>query len=677
MKDLSGITIERYKITNELGRGGMAIVYRAIDTMLDRKVAIKIILPETTSKEKSLKRFHREAKTLANLAHSNIVKVLDYGDYEGSPYLVMEYISGGTLSSRLGKPMPYAEAAAILAPVARALHHAHQQKVVHRDIKPSNILINDSGQPMLSDFGILKLIDLEESQGITGTGKSVGTPAYMSPEQIRGKEIDGRTDIYSLGVVFFELVTGRKPYNATTPIEVSLQHLHDPIPKAKQFVRDLPSDVEQIIVKSMAKNPEDRYPTMIAFAHALEKLSGITTVTPHTGWDLKQTEAEPAPEKKSVKLKPALLVAAPLIMLLGLAFIFFRPPGQATVTPTKEPTVVLKTATLSPVPVTQRETATRPAATNTPEVGYTLEFTTPTIVPDTVIQRSNVSSIIQVNRLDRISVVKMDWMQDGSAIVNAGSSAISFLDPDGLAVKNKINMPGEVPLGMALSQQNDKLCILVGGMVKVYDLESYELSASYPTSGGASSIALSPDGKLIALGISDNKVQIISAEDGHVISNFRSYYGGWSVAFSPDSSIVAGGTSQGVLMWEVETGTWLGLEGEQISSIKSLTFSNDGTMLAGGTKGMIYVWNVEDGSLRYQFDGDFGDVLSLDFSTDSSMLLSGSEDGIVRIWDTVSGRLLKTLTGHTSAVFGVSFSPSGENIVSGANEGVIRIWGIP
>ena len=677
MKDLSGITIDRYKIMNELGRGGMAVVYRAIDTMLDRKVAIKIILPETPSKEKSLKRFNREAKTLANLSHANIVKVLDYGDYESSPYLVMEYVSGGTLSSRLGKPMPYAEAAALLAPVARALHYAHQQKVVHRDIKPSNILINDSGQPMLSDFGILKLIDLEESQGITGTGKSVGTPAYMSPEQIRGKEIDGRTDMYALGVVFFELVTGRKPYSATTPIEVSLQHLHDPIPKAKQFVRDLPSDVEQIIVKSMAKTPEDRFATMIAFAHALEKLAGITTVTPHTGWDVKRVEAEPTPEKTPTKLKPALFVAVPLLMLLGVAFIFFRPSGQASSMPTEKPAIVQKTATPSLVPTLQAETATPLAPTDTPAVGYTLEFTTPTTVPDTVIQRSKVGSIVQVNRLDRISVVRLDWMQDGSAIVNAGSGAISFLNPDGLTVGSKINMPGEVPLGMALSQKNDILCILVGGAVKVYDLENYELSASYPTSGGANSIVLSPDGELIALGISDNKVQIISAEDGHVISNFRSYYGGWSVAFSPDSSLVAGGTSQGVLMWEVETGTWLGLEGEQTSSIKSLTFSNDGTMLAGGTQEMIYIWEVSDGSLHRQIQGDFGDVYSMDFSPDDSMLVSGSEDGIVRLWNTDTGSLLRELTGHTSAIFGVSFSPAGEYIVSGANEGTIRIWGIP
>ena len=261
MNDLTGITIERYKILRELGRGGMAVVYRATDTMLDRNVAVKIILSENTSREKSekmLKRFNREAKTLASLSHPNIVKVLDYGEYESAPYLVMEFVSGGALKARMNRPIPYAEAATILAPVARALHHAHQQKIVHRDVKPENILINDSDQPMLSDFGILKLVDTEESHGLTGTGKIVGTPAYMSPEQIRGREVDGRADMYSLGIVFFEMAAGRKPYNANTPIELSMQHLHDPIPKAKQFVRDLPAEVDQIIAKAIAKNPEDR-----------------------------------------------------------------------------------------------------------------------------------------------------------------------------------------------------------------------------------------------------------------------------------------------------------------------------------------------------------------------------------------------------------------------------------
>lgn len=677
MNDLSGITIDRYKIINEIGHGGMAIVYRAVDTMLDRSVAIKILLPEASNKERALKRFNREAKTLANLSQSNIVKVLDYGEYEGSPYLVMEYVSGGTLSSRLGTPMPYAEAAAILAPVARALHYAHQQKVVHRDVKPSNILINESGQPMLSDFGILKLIELDETQGITGTGKSVGTPAYMSPEQIRGKEIDGRTDIYSLGVVFFELVTGRKPYNATTPIEVSLQHLHDPIPKARQFIRDLPADVEQIVMRSMAKNPEDRYASMNAFAQGLEKLAGITTITPHTPWEFKSPEPDQSPSKERRKLSRALWISVPLIIALGLGVLVFRSWSTHSPTPTETPMTKQQTATPASAPIALLATATITPVPDTPEAGYTLEVTTPTLVPDTVIQSSNVSRIAQVNRLEKISVVKLDWMQNGSAIVNAGSSGVSFLNPDGLTVSNKISMPGEVPLGMALSPQNDRLFILVGGNVRVYDLETYELTASYPTSGGANSIAVSPDGKSIALGISDNKVQILSAKDGHVISNFRSYYGGWSVAFSPDSRLVAGGTSQGVLMWEVASGAWLGLEGNQSSSVKSLTFSNDGKLLAGGSKGVIYVWNVAEGDLRYQSEGDFGDVYSLDFSPDNSMLVSGSEDGTVRLWDALTGKMLKSLTGHTSAVFGVSFSPGGENIVSGANEGTIRVWGVP
>jgi hypothetical protein len=452
MNNLSGITIERYKIINEIGRGGMAVVYRAVDTMLDRSVAIKILLPETSNKEKALKRFNREAKTLANLSHSNIVKVLDYGDYEGSPYLVMEYISGGTLSSKLGTPMPYAEAAAILAPVARALQYAHQQKVVHRDIKPSNILINDSGQPMLSDFGILKLIEIDETQGITGTGKSVGTPAYMSPEQIRGKEVDGRTDIYSLGIVFFELVTGRKPYTATTPIEVSLQHLHDPIPKAKQFIRDVPADVEQIFVRSMAKNPEDRYPSMASFAQALEKLSGVTTATPHTGWDLnKIAEADQTPTKKAIKLDRLVLIAAPVLILLVLGlFLMLRPRAQSTATATEAPAADQATTAPAVNPVSLAATKTPRPAADTPTVGFTLEITTPTRVPGTIIRQANVQQIVQVSRVDKISVVELDWMSNGQSIVNAGSSGISLLDPASLAVKGKISMPGEVPLGMAL-----------------------------------------------------------------------------------------------------------------------------------------------------------------------------------------------------------------------------------
>jgi serine/threonine protein kinase len=672
MKDLIGVTIDRYKIINQLGVGGMAVVYRAIDTLLDRNVAVKILLPEVSSKEKLLKRFNREAKTLANLSHSNIVKVMDYGEHEGLPYLVLEFISGGTLSDRLEKPLPYAEAAAILAPIARALAYAHQQKVVHRDIKPANILLNDSGQAMLSDFGILKMIDVEESHGLTGTGKIAGTPAYMSPEQIRGKEIDGRSDIYSLGIVFFEMVTGRKPYTANTPIELSMQHLHDPIPKAKQYVRDIPPVVEQIFVKAMAKKPEERYQSMTVFATALEKLAGITTTRPKSGWDIPAVESNgPSPYSIS-KLNKIALVIASMVILLGIGAVFFRQQFFGT------------TESATPVPIAiDLPTAlppTVPPKVDTPTatpVALTPDNSNPTTSSAAVIRAGNVSELIQTNRIEKISVIKTEWMQNGEWIINVGSDGVSFIDPDEAVVKEKIDIPGEIPISMAISPSNDRLYVLVGGNIRVYNIQTLKLVHSYPVTGGASSLAVSADGSLVALGISDSKVQLLNAEDGRVIRNIRSNYGGWAVAFSPDSSIVAGGTSQGVLIWEASSGSWLPLSGGQNSSVKSLAFSNDGRTLAGGSKGTIFLWNVANGEMLVQADGNFGNVNSLDFSPDDSILVTGSDDGLVRLWNTNTGTLLRSLTAHTSSVFSVTFSPDGQQIVSGANEGTILMWRIP
>jgi len=188
----------------------MATVYKAYVTCLERNAAVKIILPQKQQSEKFLKRFECEAKALAGLSHPNIVKVLDYGDYDGVPFIVMEYVHGGTLKKKLGKPIPWAEAADLLAPIAWALEcaHKHPQKIVHRDVKPSNILLTQSGEPMLSDFGVAKILETEETMDLTGTGVGVGTPEYMSPEQGLGHGVDHRADIYALGVVFYEMVSG-------------------------------------------------------------------------------------------------------------------------------------------------------------------------------------------------------------------------------------------------------------------------------------------------------------------------------------------------------------------------------------------------------------------------------------------------------------------------------------
>ena len=247
MTNLIGQSLGRYHILEQLGEGGMATVYKAYDTRLERNVAIKVIRTDVYGSsvlERILKRFEREAKALARLSHPNIVKVHDYGEYEGAPYLVMEYLPGGTLKQKLGKPIRWQDAARLIILLARAMEFAHQRGVVHRDVKPSNILITESGEPMLSDFGVAKIFDEEATVDLTGTSATVGTPEYMAPEQVVSKSVDHRADIYALGVVFYEMVTGRKPYLADTPMAVLFKHASEPLPLPKSFVPDLPDDVE-------------------------------------------------------------------------------------------------------------------------------------------------------------------------------------------------------------------------------------------------------------------------------------------------------------------------------------------------------------------------------------------------------------------------------------------------
>lgn len=274
MNSAIGQSLGRYKILEQIGRGGMAVVYKALDTQLQRPVAIKLILPHSQQPENFFKRFEREAYTLARLSHPNILKIFEYGKNGNQPYLVMEYLPGGTLKERLGRQIPWREAAKFLVPIAKALDYAHQEKVIHRDIKPSNILLTQNGQPMLSDFGIAKIIlDNEETADLTGTGVGIGTPEYMSPEQSQGKDVDARTDVYALGVVFYEMVAGRKPYTANTPASVLLKQVTEPLPRPSIFVPNLPAAVERTLIKALAKEPEDRYQSMGEFERALESLS--------------------------------------------------------------------------------------------------------------------------------------------------------------------------------------------------------------------------------------------------------------------------------------------------------------------------------------------------------------------------------------------------------------------
>ena len=309
MTSLIGQSLGRYHILEQLGEGGMATVYKAFDTRLEANVAVKVIRTERLAPEiagRALMRFEREAKALAQLTHPNIVKVTDYGEFEGQPYLVMPYLEGGTLKELLHArgAYPWQEAARLILPVASALEYAHQHNTIHRDVKPSNILITDSGEPMISDFGVAKIIDDETTMDLTGTSATVGTPEYMAPEQVVSKSVDFRADIYALGVVVYEMITGRRPFQADTPMAVLFKHASEPLPRPKLFVPDLPERVEQVLIKALAKKPEDRYQKMSELATALESLL-VTQVQPSTAAPVRPHAAVPVQPPASAPVQPS------------------------------------------------------------------------------------------------------------------------------------------------------------------------------------------------------------------------------------------------------------------------------------------------------------------------------------------------------------------------------------
>jgi eukaryotic-like serine/threonine-protein kinase len=270
----------RYRIEDRIGSGGMSTVYRAFDETLERQVAIKILHGHISEDEPSLERFRREARIVAQLSHPHVVMVIDAGEDEGHPYIVFEHVRGETLKDRIKRegPLPVAEAVAYAIEIGRALQAAHERGLVHRDVKPQNVLIDEEGRAKVTDFGIA--LGLGSGQ-LTGAGKVIGTTDYVSPEQAMGQEVTGQSDVYSLGIVLFEMLTGAVPFAGDSHVSVAMKHIHEGLPDVQLRRPEVSAALAGLLERATAKDCATRYASMADFVRELEEV--LTYETARSG----------------------------------------------------------------------------------------------------------------------------------------------------------------------------------------------------------------------------------------------------------------------------------------------------------------------------------------------------------------------------------------------------------
>src|ERR671930_1247080 len=264
----------RYRLEERIGAGGMSTVYRAFDPTLERWVAIKLMHRDISTDPDQLERFRREARAVASLSHPHIVTVIDAGEDDGAPYIVFEYVPGETLKDRIravGR-LPVVEAVAYAIEIGRALECAHSHRLVHRDVKPQNVLIDPDGRAKVTDFGIARSL---EAHGLTAPGRVLGTTDYVSPEQALGHDVTEQSDIYSLGIVLYEMLTGEVPFRADTQVAVAMKHVRDPLPDVQRRRPEISATLASVIERATAKETENRYQTVHEMVHDLEEVLAI------------------------------------------------------------------------------------------------------------------------------------------------------------------------------------------------------------------------------------------------------------------------------------------------------------------------------------------------------------------------------------------------------------------
>ena len=639
-----------YEILSEVARGGMGVVYAARQTRLDRVVALKVMSSGSLNRVSQVARFEVEAHAAAALAHPNIVPIYEIGEHDGCHYFSMPLVEGMTLADRLEKgPLAAREAARLASTLARAVHYAHQHGVLHRDLKPTNVLLDNSGEPHLTDFGLAKL--LERDASLTVTDAIMGTPAYMSPEQARGdpSAVTTATDVYGLGAVLYECLAGRPPFAGQSITDT----LHDVLTREaappSTVNAAIDRDIETICQKCLDKEPLGRYASAAALADDLDRYLNNEPILarPSTAW---QRAAKWARRRPAIAALAGSLALAVIGGLAGITWQWRRAEGEAARA------------------VQAAEELRQGSYVSDMGLAYQAYDAGKIALARDLLERQRPpEGVVDLRGFEWRRLYGLTRPQDVVAIRSThGELWGGALSPD----------------GRYFAGGSD------AGWFQLWDMKSGREVAGFQSAPDTLySMAFSPDGSTIAMPFGEKDMHSIQLWDvgtrqpravlkGHNLDLL-------SIVYSPDGRLIAssGGFAYDtdrrgeIILWDATaSGTFTRLSGHA-GSVGFVSFSPDGKLLATPHgDGRIHVWDVSAHRIVRTFEGHRGLVLCVRFSPDGTRIASGGLDGTVRLWDARGTKAPVVVGWHQGAVYSLAFSPDGRRLVSGGIDHMARIW---
>ncbi|HZU68139.1 MAG TPA: protein kinase [Ktedonobacteraceae bacterium] len=709
-----GQRLGNYRLLRLLGQGGFSEVYLGEHVFLGTQAAIKVLSVRLVAEE--MEAFQNEARTIAGLRHPNILRVLEFGLEDTIPFLVMEYATNGSLRQQhpRGVLLPAHLVLSYVKQVASALQYVHHQKLIHRDIKPENLLLGPTGDVLLSDFGTALVIQTLHNPV---TREMAGTLTYMAPEQLRGKALPA-SDQYSLGIMVYEWLCGRPPFEGTF-IQLSGQHLFTSPPPMSTWVPGIPSDVELVVMTSLAKEPERRFANVTAFAHALEQaiMPPQSLASSQPGFTLPANPAPalwPAPFHSTQPEEQAPTLPTPVFTPANTprSVPAYEQMPTARFTPAFPETV----STTPPAPARESfpgEPITPPLGTSSPKpqrrhsrravlvgiLGLGCVLAGGGVGTWLVLERNRAASAIQpgqtptpitepgttfvVYKGHTQQVYTVAWQRQGQFVVSGGKDdkARVWNSSTGKDIYTFIEHSGSVN-GLAWSPGGQSIVSASSDTtVRVWQATTGSIDFVYKGhSNNVRTVAWSPDGSMIASGGDDNTVQVWDAMTGAHIFTYKGHHNMiWSVSWSPDSQRLASAdVDTTVQVWDATSGGNAFIYHGHKQAVKAVAWSPDGKLIASGSdvpESNVQVWDANTGVRQLTYTEHTGGIYAIAWHPKGQHIASSSWQE-VRIWNPVlpAGKTLNTYSDHTGAVHSIAWSPDGQRIASGADDTTVRIW---